>query len=58
MKERAFDKIAKPATARIGTAQIAVEELHGKLLENFIDGVRIAQQLVQVAPDRISIALK
>ena len=41
MKQRPFHEIAKPAALGVGPPKVAVDQLEGKLLEDFIDGVRI-----------------
>jgi hypothetical protein len=58
MKERAFHEIAKPAALGVGAPQLAVHQPEGKLLEDFIHGVRIVQHFAQVAPGRAAVALQ
>src|SRR5262249_51172032 len=58
MEKDALDKVAEAAAPRIGPAEVALKEVAGELLEQFLNGSRITKQGPKVAPDGPAVALE
>src|SRR5437879_4663958 len=58
MEQCSFYEIAKSAVCGIGPMKIAMNQIESKILKDFILGVRIVQQLAQIAAHSIPIALE
>src|SRR5205807_6875995 len=57
MEEHAFDKVAKPATLRIGAAERTAQQPQGELLKQFLNGFGIAHRAQQVTANGAAVTL-
>src|SRR5262249_33737833 len=58
VEEHTLDKVAEAAALWIGSAEVALQEIAGELLEEFLGGRGIAEESPEVATDGSAVALE